>query len=447
MWNLKMLQLLRTISTTPATITDPDKITKMYKYWRVHIMMMMYMGYAVFYFTRKSFNFAMPEIIVNHGLNKSDVGTLTTLFYVIYGLSKFISGVMSDHSNPRYFMGLGLIATGIINIFFGFSSSFFAFSILWGLNAFFQGWGWPPCSKLLTSWYSQSERGGWWSIWNTAHNVGGALIPVVVGFFTVHYGWRYGMWVPGIIAVIVGSILCWRLRDKPTTMGLPKVGAWRNDKREILYEEESAPVHWSKILTRYVITNKWLWLLAAASVLVYVVRTAINDWGNLYLTEVHQYNLVKANSAVSLFEVGGFFGSLVAGWGSDYLFRGERGPMNFIFAVGVLISVLFLWLQPSANYSAQAACFFSLGFFIFGPQMLLGMAAAECSHKGAPGAATGFIGLFSYVGAALAGYPVAKILEIFQWNGFFLVIIFSAVLTAFLLIPFIKFKKSVHTAK
>ena len=47
------------------------------------------------------------------------------------------------------------------------------------------------------------------------------------------------------------------------------------------------------------------------------------------------------------------------------------------------------------TYLLQACCFFAIGFFIFGPQMLIGM-AAECSHKDAAGAATGFVGLFAY---------------------------------------------------
>ena len=76
------------------------------------------------------------------------------------------------------------------------------------------------------------------------------------------------------------------------------------------------------------LTNKYIWLLAVSYVLVYIVRTAINDWGNLYLTQEKGYSLMTANSAISLFEVGGFIGSLVAGWGSDKLFRGNRGPMN-----------------------------------------------------------------------------------------------------------------------
>lgn len=51
---------------------------------------------------------------------------------------------------------------------------------------------------------------------------------------------------------------------------------------------------------------------------------------------------------------------------------------------------------------AGNSVFFTIGFFVFGPQMLIGMAAAECSHKEAAGAATGFVGLFAYLGASLA---------------------------------------------
>lgn len=433
---LIMFRLFRAPQEVPV-ISDPEIVDQRYKYWRIHIMFTMYVGYATFYFTRKSFNFAMPAMIEELGMDKADIGILATLFYVIYGCSKFVSGVVSDRANPRFFMGVGLIATGVINIFFGMSSSLIAFALLWGLNAFFQGWGWPPCSKLLTFWYSCSERGRWWSVWNTAHNFGGALIPIIVGFCALHFGWRYGLIVPGIIGIIIGMFLCWRLRDKPSTMGLPTIGQWRNDELEKAHEGRSKGLTAIEILRDHVFTNKLIWVLGFASILVYIVRTAMNDWGNLYLTEVHGFDLVTANSAVTFFEIGGFLGSLVAGWGSDKFFKGSRGPMNFIFALGVLLaSIIFLW-EPSSSYIVLTACFFFIGFFIFGPQMLLGMAAAEHSDKEAAGAATGFIGLFSYAGAALAGYPIAKIVEYYQWSGFFIVITISAAITAALLLFFV----------
>lgn len=130
--------------------------------------------------------------------------------------------------------------------------------------------------------------------------------------------------------------------------------------------------------------NPYIWLLSLCYVLVYVVRAAINDWGNLYMSETLGVDLVTANSAVTMFELGGFIGALVAGWGSDKLFNGNRGPMNLIFAAGILLSVGSLWLMPFASYVMQAACFFTIGFFVFGPQMLIGMAAAGVPTKRRP---------------------------------------------------------------
>lgn len=354
---------------------------KIYHYWRLHIMIGMYIGYAGFYLTRKSFNYVVPTLITDLGIDKNNIGIISTLFYIAYGISKFISGVYLDKENPKHFMAYGLFLTGITNILFGLSSSVLMFTILWVINAWFQGWGWPSCSKLLTTWYSRNERGLWWSIWNTAHNVGGAMIPLIIGYLTLHYSWRYGFIAAGGLAILISIFLFFRLQNTPETMGLPSIGKWRNDNLELAQEKEGKYLTWNKILHQYVFFNKYIWLLALSYALVYVVRTAINDWGNIYLTEKYHYDLVSANSALSLFEVGGFIGSLVAGWGSDKLFASNRGPMALLFAIGIFFSIIAMWLMPKENFILQAGIFFSVGFFVFGPQMLIGMAAAECSHK------------------------------------------------------------------
>jgi len=419
-------------------ITDQVQINATYQYWRLHLMLSMYLGYGMFYFTRKSLNFAMPALISDLGLAQSDIGFLGTLFYITYGLSKFFSGMVSDQAKPSYFMGLGLVATGIINIIFGLSSSLYMFATLWVANAFFQGWGWPPCAKLLTTWYSRSERGFWWSIWNTCHNLSGALIPIVIGFVAMTWGWRYGFILPGCFAIFVGIVLCFRMQDKPTSLGLPSVGEWRDDQLEKQHEQEGKGLSFKKILTTYVLGNKYIWLLCSSYFLVYIVRTAINDWGNLYLMQRHGFELFSANAAVSMFEIGGFLGSLFGGWGSDRFFRGNRAPMILIFALGIFASVSALWLTPLDNFMVLSGCFFCIGFFVFGPQMMIGMAAAECSHKDVAGTATGFVGLFGYLGAALASYPLALIIEQFSWQGFFSVITLSAACIGLLILPFVK---------
>lgn len=418
-------------------IDDPKVVNKEYRYWRLRIFYAMFTGYVFYYFTRKSFTFAMPALMMDLGFDKAQLGFLGSMLYITYGLSKFASGVMSDQSNPRYFMATGLIITGVTNIFFGFSSSLMMFAICWGLNGWFQGWGWPPVARLLTHWYSKTERGTRWSVCSTSHNVGGFLIPIIAGACAQYFGWRYAMFIPGVLCIIMGFFLINRLRDTPQSLGLPTVEKFRKDyppdvqKSTIENEKELSS---KEILFGYVLTNKWIWLLAIASFFVYIVRMAI-DWSALYLIETKHYSMIKANACVAVFEIGGLFGMLVAGWLSDKLHAGRRGPINFFFSLGMIASIVCLWQFPDVTAWADTAILFMIGFFLFGPQMLIGLAAAELSHKKAAGTAVGFAGWFAYFGAAAAGYPLGKVIEELEWSGYFMILIGCGVMTALLFIP------------
>lgn len=420
-------------------IQDETVVKKEYRYWRIRIFYAMFIGYVFYYFTRKSFTFAMPALMQDLGFDKAQLGILGSMLYITYGISKFASGVMSDQSNPRFFMAIGLIITGLTNIFFGFSSSLLMFAVFWGINGWFQGWGWPPCARLLTHWYSQSERGTWWSVWSTSHNVGGFLIPILAAFCAQWWGWRAAMFIPGTLCILMGFLLINRLRDTPQSLGLPAIEKFRNDypsslKKEDLPAEEKE-LTTKQILFDYVLKNKWMWFLALASFFVYIVRMAINDWSALYLIETKQYSIIKANACVSLFDIGGLFGMLAAGWLSDKLCKGKRGPMNVLFSLGMFFAIVAFWMLPNAGAILASTLLFTIGFFLFGPQMLIGLTAAELAHKKAAGTASGFAGWFAYFGAASAGYPLGKVAQVYGWEGFFLILAIGSLITVLLFLP------------
>lgn len=417
-------------------IQDQEVVKADYHYWRFRILYSMFVGYALYYFTRKSFTFAMPGLIEELGFDKSQLGLLASIFSITYGISKFASGILSDQCNSRYFMALGLLLTGILNIFFGMSSSLVVFALFWGLNGWFQAFGWPPCARFLTHWYSHGERGSWWSTWNVSHNVGAFLIPWIVGAAIQYFGWRYAMYIPGVICIAGSFFLINRLRDTPQSLGLPPIEQFRNDYGGLpssSFTEEQPST--SKILVEYVLKNKYLWLLAIAYFFVYIVRTGVNDWTALYLREAKGYTLIGANGCVSLFEMGGVIGSLVAGWASDYLFGARRGPINALFAIGMVFAVTLFWWVPQGYPWLDSAAMFVLGFSIFGPQMMIGMAAAELSHKKATSTSTGFAGTFAYLGAAVAGYPLGKVTQDWGWEGFFLFMLICCIVSFLLLLP------------
>lgn len=421
-------------------ITEPNHVASEYRYWRIRIFYTMFIGYAFYYFTRNTFQCVMPGMMQELGLTKAQLGYLsTTVFSLTYGMSKFASGILSDRSNPRYIMSIGLILTGICNIFFGFSSMITVFGVLWGLNGCFQAFGWPPCGRLLTHWYSQNERGSWWSSWNVSHNVGGIVIPILVAFFFQQFGWRYAMFLPGVICIGIGFFLMNRLRDTPQSLGLPAIEDYRNDYTGVNRKkgEEERELTTRELLVEYVLKNKFIWMLAAANLCVYVVRSAVNTWSIVFLMdpETRGHSIFVASWGYAVFELGGFCGSLAAGWMSDYLFGARRGPVNALFSVGMLASVGALWFLPGALLWRDLMLFFSIGFFVFGPQMLIGVAAAELSHKKAVATATGFIGWIAYLGSAMAGGPLGQVVDRWGWEGFFITITVGSLCAVLVLIP------------
>ena len=415
-------------------LQDKAEVKQGYKYWRWRIFYGMYIGYIFYYFSRKSFTFAMPSLMQDLGFSKGELGILASILSLSYGASKFLSGVLSDRCNPRFFMGLGLIVTGALNIFFGLSSSILFFAIFWGLNGYFQGYGWPPCARLLTHWYSQKERGTWWGFWNTSHSVGGALIPLLAAFCAHFWGWRFAMYIPGVLCIIAGIFVINRLRDTPRSLGLPSIEKYKNDFPE-QDKEPDKELSTKQILFNHVLKNKFIWILAVSYFFVYVIRIAINDWSALYLVEAKGYSILTAGACVFWFEIGGIFGSLVAGWASDKIFGGRRGPINVLFSLAVIFALGAFWASPAGAPILDSILMFTVGFLIFGPQMLIGMVAAELAGKKAAGSATGFVGFVAYIGAATAGWPLGIICQKFGWQGFFMSIGLCGALSVLLLLP------------
>lgn len=159
----------------------PERIDPEYRRLRRQVFAGIFIGYAAFYLVRKNFALAIPDILEDYPqYSKAALGSAMTGLSLAYGVSKFIMGSVSDRSNPRWFMTLGLLLTSAVTFVFGtvpaIYGSLAAIVLLQTLNGWFNGMGWPPCGKTMVHWFSTKERGLTVATWNVAHNIGGALV-------------------------------------------------------------------------------------------------------------------------------------------------------------------------------------------------------------------------------------------------------------------------------
>jgi len=84
-------------------------------------------------------------------------------------------------------------------------------------------------------------------------------------------------------------------------------------------------------------------------------------------------------------------------------------------------------------------CFF-IGFFLYGPQMLIGLCGAELVGPDSVGASEGFLGWIAYLGAANAGIPLSIIVKNYGWEAYFVALGVACAMALLLLAPMANLK-------
>lgn len=436
-----------------------EKIDHTYKAMRLKVFLGIYFGYAAYYLVRKNLSFAIPDMINENLIDKAGAGVAMSGIPIAYALSKFLMGSVSDHSDARKFMSVGLVLASLIMLIAGvfpyapsltgdYSTTIGVLFVFMLIAGWLSGMGWPPCGRILAHWFSQNERSFKMSVWNTAHNVGNGTLAllaaggvVIFGAIGIEESWRAALVFPAIVALLFAGFCWFTLRDTPESCGLPPIEDYRKDytgAKASKGEEEKIPFR--RLFVDYVFKNKLLWLIAFANVFVYFVRYGISDWSPTYLQEVYGLSKDDSSLAFALFEYAGIPGTIICGWISSRFFQGRCAPVNVIFMLLVSAGILMYWeagaVASLLSVPVEYVIYTSLsiiGGAVYGPIAMIGVQALSLVPKNAAGTAAGFMGLFGYMlGDALLskivmGYVASSSLG---WNFTFEMFLVTSLLAA-----------------
>ncbi len=380
----------------------------------------------MFYFVRKNLPIAMPLMGKELGIGTAGFGLFLTLHGVIYGVSKFTNGFLADRANARVFMASALLASAVLNLIFGFTSAVVALGVLWMVNGWFQGMGFPPCARLIANWFPPRQLATKFSIWNSSHNIGSILIVLLCGaFVSGQYfapNWRLCFIVPAILAMGAAVLLWLMLADTPPAVGLPEVEGTRGEG-----DAREAAEDFKAFVREKVFSNKYIWLLASANFFVYAMRYAMFDWSSKLLTEAKHIKIMHAAWMIAGFELFGLLGVLLGGWITDRFLGGRAARACVVYMALAGVSVLLLWKVPARSELLTTGLLCATGFFVYGPQCLLAIACANLATKRAAATAVGLTSIFGYASTVLSGWGLGRLVELYGWDACFALLLGSAV--------------------
>uniref|UniRef100_A0A8C6U749 Solute carrier family 37 member 4a n=2 Tax=Neogobius melanostomus TaxID=47308 RepID=A0A8C6U749_9GOBI len=386
-----------------------------YGYYRGTIFLAMFVGYTLYYFNRKTFSFVMPSVMEEIKMDKDDLGLITSSQSLAYAISKFISGVLSDQLSARWLFSIGLFFVGGINVVFSWSSTVAAFSTLWFLNGLGQGLGWPPCGRVLRKWFEPSQFGTWWAILSCSMNLAGSVGPIVASVLAQSCSWRTILSVSGVTCLFTSFLCLLVIKNEPKDVGLPNIEAAGKKSKGGPSSEST--------LSEFLL-SPYLWLLSVSYLVVFGVKTACSDWGQLFLIQDKD-----SSSYISALEVGGLLGSIAAGYFSDKAVAKQGmktygNPRHFLLLfmmAGMYVSMYLFRLTVTPDSSKMwiltlGAIF---GFSSYGPISLFGVIANESAPSNYCGTSHAIVSLMANIGGFLSGLPFSTIAKHHGWETAF----------------------------
>lgn len=403
-------------SGSAADKVPAEKVDRTYKRLRMQTFIAATFGYALYYVCRLSMG-VMKQPLIDAGLlSATQLGVIGACLYWTYAVGKLVNGFLADSANIKRFMAIGITISVCMNFAMGVMGVsamngqisnavlFGVFCLLWAGNGWAQSMGAPASIVALSRWMPLKIRGTFYGIFSASHNIGEGLSFIFVGAIVAAFGWKWGFFGAALAGVVGLVLVLLFFHNSPESKGLAAVEVLSGEMTQEEYDKRGGEVKdrtRTSSLQRAVIKNPGVWILAAASAFMYMSRYAINEWGTIFLQEAKGYSLTEAATVIGINPVFGIIGTVVSGWLSDVLFKGDRKYPAFV--AGVLEAValaLFLYGGPAKWVNILAMVIFGIAIGVL-IAFLGGLMAIDLVPRKASGAALGIVGIASYAAAGL----------------------------------------------
>jgi sugar phosphate permease len=404
----------------PASLPPPKPAETERAGWRA--LTLLVVGYIGVYLCRKNLSVAVPLLQEHFHATKAQVGGIATAGTVAYFAGKFILGPVVDTLGGRRGLLLSMVVVAVFGALGAFAPGLAVLSLLYGVNRFAGSASWGAMVKLVPTWFGPARTGRAVAALSLSYVAGSALATVLAAQIAgAGGGWRAVMGLPSIVLVAVLVLCFFTVRPGPLGAAAARPGA-----------SSAARPALAPVLLALFSRPQFLVTLALSFTLT-LMRETFNTWSVDFLASIQggASSLTTAGWQSTGFDIAGGVSILVAGEAFDRVAPERRRWL--MAGVLALLSLVVAALPTVAATSAggAAALVAVIGLLVYGPYSLLaGVLAIESGGKEAAATAAGIIDGVGYVGGALAGAGLGKLLDVAGYTVGFQILAGVTVLSA-----------------
>lgn len=385
-----------------------------------NIFLLCWMAYGASYICRLNFSAVIPNLMSEGILSETRIASVSSAFFISYGLGQLFSGVIGDKFNTRYMIFWGVLLSAVSNILICFFHSFSFLIILWALNGMFQSLIWTPILKIASVEYDDKSRDKFGIDMASTVPIGTVLAYAVSLITMMFLSWKFVFLSCGAILFIVSII--WILETG-------KLSLKRNAKNSI------EQIKWKKIFN--VLISCGAIIFAVPIIAQGTLKDSVTQWIPEFFSS--QFNLSTSFSLLLTMILpiinvtGAFFAKAV-----NNRIKSETKTSAVFFSISLifLIVLLFSYNKNLVISLISMICITNCMFAI--NVMLITIVPLRFSKYGIVGTVAGLFNACAYIGCGITNQLAGGILENSGWKITIIFWIFLAVLAILFCIPKMK---------
>ena len=319
--------------TPPAEIPAPaPPAAPVQTRFRWVICGLIFAAITINYVDRAVFGYLAPELKKILHWQNADIPEIALWFEISYAAGLAFVGRFLDRVGTRFGLAVSLVGWCLASMLHAGMATVFGFKAARFLLGFTESGAFPGAAKATAEWFPRRERALVAGIFNSGSNVGTMLVPLVIPWLLVTYGWQWAFIATG------GAGLVWvffwlglyRLPDRHPRVSPAELAIIESDPPDTV--TEIMPIRrilstrqaWSFILGKFFTDMIWRWN-------IYLLP--------LFFSQHFQLNILQFGPPFLVIYLMADVGSIGGGWLSSSLLK--RGwSLNAARKTAMLICVL-----------------------------------------------------------------------------------------------------------
>lgn len=440
-----------------ALANKPQAVLEKKTRFRWIVVSMIFLVYMIAGADRANIGVVVPFIKDSFHLTNTDIGAMTSLFYIGYALIQVPAGIFFGKYGVRKLFSLAVILTSLATFFMGMASSIFHLKAARVLLGFSEG---PLNIGIVTTinrWFPPQEKGTATGIFMSSIKFAPAVVPPLCALIILVFGWREVFYLFAVPGFIIAVLWFWLVKDNPqdspycSQAEMEYIESGKVASVDAATAQASRPQKSLHLLDKIIRTKKiepldtnkkvllsWnLWGCALGYFFMVGITYAIMTWVPTYLVTVKKFSIMKMGFVAAAPWVGAMLGNLIGGWLSDKIFDKRRKPVMILTAASTVCMMYSLLYSP--NDPVVLGCVLLLAGILLnlGYSTFLVYPMGLASKEKCPFAAS-IINTAGSLGGAFAPFMVGVLLDKFNWDMVFTFLSASSLMTLVILFTIIE---------